>query len=81
MAIKTETITINDKEFTRTYSDEGFYIERDGIQYSEAIDPTEYKDERVYTETDIPIEVDEEEATIEDYQDVLKELGVLTDDY
>lgn len=76
-----KNVTINDKEYIKTYSDEGFYIERDGIQYSEAIDPIEYKDERIYTETDIPIEEVSEEATIEDYQDVLKELGVLTDDY
>ena len=73
--IQTENITINDKEFNRTYSDEGFYIEREGIQYSEAIDPIEFKDERIYTETDIPIEEVSEEATIEDYQNVLRDLG------
>jgi hypothetical protein len=38
----------------RTYSDKGVYIERDGIQYSEAIDIAEFNYE--YTETDIPIE-------------------------
>lgn len=80
MAIQTETITINDKQFTRTYSDLDMMIERDGIQYSEAIDPTEYKDERVYTETDMPIEVDEEEATTEDYQNALRELGAQIND-
>lgn len=51
-----EEITINNKQFTKTYSDKGVYIERDGVQYSEAIDPIEYADERIYTETDIPIE-------------------------
>ena len=51
-----EEITINNKQFTKTYSDTGVYIERDGVQYSEAIDPIEYADERIYTETDIPIE-------------------------
>lgn len=76
-----ENVIINDKEYIKTYSDKGFYIERDEIQYSEAIDPIEFKDERIYTETDIPIEVDEEEATVEDYQNKLRELGVLTDDY
>lgn len=59
--VKTETVTINDREFRKTYSDEGFMIERDGVQYSEAIDPIGFED-RVYTETDIkieePIEVD-----------------------
>lgn len=53
--IKTETVTINDREFRRTYSDEGYMIERDGVQYSEAIDPIGFED-RVYTETDIKIE-------------------------
>ena len=37
----------------RTYSDAGMMIERDGLQYSEAIDPAELG--RVYIETDIPI--------------------------
>ena len=52
--IKTEQLTINDKQFTKSYSDSGYMIERDGVQYSEAIDPTELG--RTYTETDIPIE-------------------------
>ena len=42
----------------RTYSDRGMMIERDGVQYSEAIDPVDI--ERIYTETDIPIEIEEE---------------------
>lgn len=42
----------------RTYSDIGMMIERDGVQYSEAVDPADL--ERKYTETDIPIEVEEE---------------------
>ena len=42
----------------RTYSDIGMMIERDGIRYSEAIDPAEFG--RIYTETDEPIEVLEE---------------------
>lgn len=41
----------------RTYSDIGMMIERDGIRYSEAIDPAELN--RQYTETDEPIEVEE----------------------
>lgn len=53
--IKTETVTINDREFRKTYSDEGFMIERDGVQYSEAIDPIGFED-RIYTETDVKIE-------------------------
>ena len=38
----------------RTYSDEGMMIERDGVRYSEAIDPAELN--RTYVETDEPIE-------------------------
>lgn len=55
--IKTENMTINDKAFVRTYSDNGYMVERDGVRYSEAIDPAEFN--RQYTETDEPIEVEE----------------------
>ena len=61
--IITEQLTINEKSFTKTVSDNGFYIERDGVQYSEAIDPSELG--RTYTETDIPVEA---EATTETEQ-------------
>jgi hypothetical protein len=43
----------------RTYSDAGFMIERDGVRYSEAVDPAELN--RQYTETDEPIYPREEE--------------------
>jgi hypothetical protein len=62
--IITETVTINDRDFRRTYSDEGFMIERDGVQYSEAIDPIGFED-RVYTETDVKIEEPEDDYAIE----------------
>lgn len=42
----------------RTFSDAGFMIERDGVRYSEAIDPSELG--RIYTETDEPVEVETE---------------------
>ena len=42
-------------ELTRTWSDAGMMIERDGIRYAEAIDPTHLG--REYIETDEPIEV------------------------
>ena len=45
---RTDGVVLN-----RTYSDEGMMIEREGVQYSEAIDPAELG--RVYIETDIPI--------------------------
>ena len=51
--IQTENITINGRELTRTYSDGGYYIQRDGVQYAEAIDPADSG--RAYTETDVPI--------------------------
>ena len=54
--IVTEQLIINDRQFTKTYSDSGFMVECDGAQYSEAIDPIEFASERIYTETDIPIE-------------------------
>lgn len=53
MVINT-TKTINGKEYDYHYSDIGMLIERDGVQYSEAIDP--FGSNREYTETDIPIE-------------------------
>lgn len=59
MAVIREQITINNKEFMKNYSDAGFYIERDGVEYEEAIDPIEFAEERIYTETNKPI-IDEE---------------------
>lgn len=55
----TEEITIKDEKFVKNYSDRGLFIERDGIMYGEAVDPIEYKDSRIYTETDKPIEVEQ----------------------
>ena len=61
--IVTEQLIVNDKQFTKTYSNQNMMIERDGVQYSEAIDPTEFG--RTYTETDIPIDPVEESDEIE----------------
>lgn len=53
--IKTESLTIDDRDFICTYSDSGKYVVRDGISYEEAVDPAELG--RVYTEGDaIPME-------------------------
>jgi hypothetical protein len=65
--IKTESVTINRKAFIRTYSDSGYMIERDGIRYSEAVDPAELN--RQYTETDEPVE---ELSEVEEEQDAVK---------
>jgi len=60
--IQTETVTINEKQFVRTYSDSGYYIHGGSPEgdYAEAIDPADAV--RAYTETDIPVEGDEAEA-------------------
>ena len=58
----------------RTYSDKGFMVERDGVRYSEAIDPAELN--REYTETDEPVNGYTDEATDADYQAALREMGV-----
>lgn len=62
--IKTETLTIGDKQYTRTYSDAGMMIHGGFPEdnYDEAIDPAELG--RVYTETDIPIEGETEAEEI-----------------
>ena len=51
----------------RTYSDAGMMIERDGVRYSEAIDPAELG--RTYTETDEAIEAEEQNVTDENTTD------------
>lgn len=61
--IKTENLTINGRAFIKTYSDEGYMVERDGVRYSEAIDPAEFG--RQYTETDEKIEPIAEESAEE----------------
>jgi len=74
--IYTETFELNGRSFTRTYSDR-FYIERDGVEYSEANDPSEFN--RTYTETDHELEEPNrsaEDATESDYIDALQDLGV-----
>lgn len=75
--IITESLTINGRDFIKTYSDAGYMIERDGVRYGEAIDPAEF--DRVYTETDELIETTDE-ATEADYLNALNELGVQTDE-
>ena len=70
--IKTELIMADERQLRRTWSDAGFMIERDGAMYSEAVDPIDSG--CLYEETSIPLE--EEEATIDDYQQALSELGV-----
>lgn len=61
--IKTERITIGENQYIKSYSDSGVYIHggEPESDYSEAIDPADSG--RTYTETDIPIEETEADAT------------------
>ena len=73
MIIQT-TKEINGVMYAYAYSDSGYMIERDGVRYSEAVDPL--NSGRVYTETDELIDMGTDEATVEDYQTALNEFGV-----
>ena len=78
--IKTEYL--NDGTLIRHYSDAGFMLLQNetGAKYSDPVDvvPCVY----TYTETDEPVDVEEneeinpDEATIKDYQDALGEFEV-----
>ena len=72
------TQEINGVVYAYTYSDYGFMIERNGVRYSDAVDPLDSG--RVYTETDEPVEIETRESTEEDYKAALKILGVETED-
>ena len=65
MIIQT-TKEINGVLYDYAYSDSGYMIERDGVRYSEAIDPL--GSGRLYTETDEPINIGMKEETVEDYK-------------
>lgn len=65
--IITETITINDTEYLHTYSDLGYKVERDGIQYDDAIDPMDSG--RTYTE----VVVEDEDISNEDFMKLIEE--------
>ena len=60
-----ERYTEYGKDWVKRYSDNGMMIERDGELHSEAVDEAKYEFERVYYETDIPVEA---EATTETEQ-------------
>ena len=62
--IITERLAIGGRDFVKTYSDLGMMVERDGVRYSEAIDPAEFG--RQYIETDEPIEKEEDLEIIEE---------------
>lgn len=59
--IVTENFKAGESDFTRTYSDAGRYVVRDGVEYSEACDLAELG--RQYTEGDL---MPEDETMVED---------------
>ena len=73
MIVKT-TQEINGVVYAYTYSDSGFMIERDGVEYSEAVDVTDAP--YTYTETETPIETPEM-TTEERLQDAETALGII----
>lgn len=83
MVIYQNYTTVEGVERVKAYSDNNVYIERGGALYSEA-DDFVYQN-RKYTETDIPIDIDptpetETDLTVADTLGMLNELGVETDD-
>lgn len=64
--IKTEHLTINGRDFVRTYSDSNRYVVREGVSYAEAYDPAGFG--RVYIEGDVM----EDNSTDEDYAEAGK---------
>ena len=71
--IQTEIITSNGRQLTRTWSDAGYLIERDGVQYSEAVDPADAG--RTYTETDVLAEQNEQPVSGDEFLSMME--GVL----
>ena len=67
-----ETYLIGERSFTRTYSDRNMKIHGGfpEADYDEANDPTEFG--RTYTETNIPIESDDDKTEGEKAIDVLE---------
>lgn len=64
-----EHFTVNGRDFTRTTSDAGRYVVRDGVSYSEACDPAEFG--RVYTEGDFMEDTNTEESALTRYANEL----------
>ena len=75
--VKSEVIEISGTQYRKTYSDSGYYIERDGMKFSEAIDVIGAG--FVYTETDVKIEDDtEQNANIENRLTAVEQSAELT---
>ena len=75
--VKSEVIEINGTQYRTTYSDSGYYIERDGMRFSEAIDVIGA--DFVYTETDVKIkDGTEQNANIENRLTAVEQFEELT---
>lgn len=75
--VKSEIIEINGTQYRTTHSDSGYYIERDGMRFSEAIDVIGA--DFVYTETDVKIKNDtEQNANIENRLTAVEQFEELT---
>lgn len=75
MAIQVETFYINNREFTRTYSDANRYVVREGISYSEACDPAEFG--RTYTQGDLMTQDEIQSNTSSEAEEIV---NILTGD-
>ena len=66
-----EHFLVGERDFIRSYSDAGYMIHGGSPEgdYSEACDPAEFN--RTYTETDIPIDSDSEQADKAEAYDIL----------
>lgn len=53
-----ENFIVNGAEYVLTYSDQNMMIERDGVRYSEAIDPAELGRQYIETDEPIPVEIE-----------------------
>ena len=71
--IVTETYELNGVQMTKTYSNIHHYVERDGVKYEEAHDPTRLG--RTYTESEDEIVVEFEDE-LADAKAALAVLGV-----
>ena len=69
-----EIVTIDGRKFVYNHSDKDFFIERDGVMYSEAYDPIEFQNERIYSETSIKIEKEEPKESEEKVEDSEEEI-------
>lgn len=59
IVVENHSVRKDGVRLVRTYSSDGYKIERDGVLYDEAIDPEDSG--REYTETDEPATVEQEE--------------------